>query len=233
MILNSKTSQNKRTRNKVPVCGTYSGYCFHLKNKTEICQPCRDARNAYRRAHQKKNPQARRASDICYQESHPGQRNKYDQKYRDNNREKTRTATLKWNKEHPEKMREKSRKRRAIKLQNGYEPYTETQVIEIYGATCHLCTLSINLELPRAIGKEDGWELALHIDHVIPIIAGGPDTLENVRPSHAICNMKKGSKMTNEFEPELDPDLFEEEAVELDDYDDHAWDEDELEEEEK
>ena len=37
----------------------------------------------------------------------------------------------------------------------------------------------------------------------------------------------------NEFEPELDPDLFEEEAVELDDYDDHAWDEDELEEEEK
>jgi hypothetical protein len=39
--------------------------------------------------------------------------------------------------------------------------------------------------------------------------------------------------MTNEFEPELDPDLFEEEAIELEDYDDHAWDEDELEEEEK
>jgi hypothetical protein len=37
----------------------------------------------------------------------------------------------------------------------------------------------------------------------------------------------------DEFEPELDPDLFEEEAVELDDYDDHAWDEDELEEEDK
>lgn len=29
----------------------------------------------------------------------------------------------------------------------------------------------------------------------------------------------------DEFEPELDPDLFESEEVELDDYDKHAWDE--------
>jgi hypothetical protein len=37
----------------------------------------------------------------------------------------------------------------------------------------------------------------------------------------------------DDFETELDPSLFEDEAVELEDYDDHAWDEDELEEEEK
>ena len=36
-----------------------------------------------------------------------------------------------------------------------------------------------------------------------------------------------------EFEEELDPSLFEDETVELENYDDHAWDEDELEEEEK
>ena len=233
MTLSSKTSQTKRVRNKIPVCGTYGGYTSHIKLKTEVCYPCRDARKAYRRAHQKANPQARRASDIRYNKSHPGQRNKYDQKYRDNNRDKTRAATLKWVKEHPEKGREKTRKRRALKLENGYEPYTEYQILELYGTNCHLCTLPINLDAPRAIGKADGWELALHIDHVIPIIAGGPDTLENVRPSHAICNMKKGSKMADEFEEELDPSLFEDEAVELEDYDDHAWDEDELEEEEK
>jgi len=34
------------------------------------------------------------------------------------------------------------------------------------------------------------------------------------------------------FEPELDPDLFDIEDVELEDFDDHAFDEDELEEEE-
>jgi hypothetical protein len=34
----------------------------------------------------------------------------------------------------------------------------------------------------------------------------------------------------DEFEPELDPDLFEDEEVELEylDYDKHAWDEDDL-----
>ena len=31
-----------------------------------------------------------------------------------------------------------------------------------------------------------------------------------------------------EFEPELDPDLFEDEAVELEDYDKHLLDEEEL-----
>jgi len=33
------------------------------------------------------------------------------------------------------------------------------------------------------------------------------------------------------FEPELDPDLFDEEDVELEDFDDHMFDEDDLEEE--
>ena len=35
------------------------------------------------------------------------------------------------------------------------------------------------------------------------------------------------------FEPELNPDLFEDEDVELEDFDDHAFDEDDLEEEDE
>jgi hypothetical protein len=37
----------------------------------------------------------------------------------------------------------------------------------------------------------------------------------------------------DDFEFELDPSLFEDEDVELEDYDDHAWDEEDLEEEEE
>jgi 5-methylcytosine-specific restriction endonuclease McrA len=37
----------------------------------------------------------------------------------------------------------------------------------------------------------------LHIDHVIPISKGGTDTLDNVRPSHAKCNLSKGNKIEN------------------------------------
>lgn len=39
-----------------------------------------------------------------------------------------------------------------------------------------------------------GFEFGLHIDHVIPLVKGGSHTLENVRPSHAICNLKKGAR---------------------------------------
>jgi 5-methylcytosine-specific restriction endonuclease McrA len=93
-------------------------------------------------------------------------------------------------KEHPEKMREIARKRRAKKRANGWERYTEAQVLQLHGAVCHICNGEIDLTLDRRIGKE-GWEMSLHIDHVIPISKGGPDKLSNVKPSHGKCNLKK------------------------------------------
>jgi 5-methylcytosine-specific restriction endonuclease McrA len=93
-------------------------------------------------------------------------------------------------KQHPEKVRELARKRRATKRANGWERYTEAQVLELHGAMCHICGDSIDLSLNRKIGTE-GWEMSLHIDHVIPIAKGGPDKLSNVKPSHGKCNLKK------------------------------------------
>ena len=238
MTHNSKTTQTKRIRNKVPACGTYSGYGNHVKQKTEVCQPCREARNTYRSLYYKAHPEKKRAMDIRYNERHPGQRNQYDKKYRDNNRDKTRTATLRWNKDHPDLMREAARKRRATKLDNGHVPYTESQVLDLYGTSCHICLIPVDLGVPRRIGKEEGWELGLHIDHVIPIIAGGPDTLENVRPSHAICNMKKGSKMTDETTPAVEevvdaPVADEAEDITADAIDDEDLDEEDLDEDDE
>ena len=92
----------------------------------------------------------------------------------------------------PARNREASR-RRALIRNNGVLYYTEAQVIETYGTCCHLCKMEIDFSAPRSCGK-DGWEMAFHVDHVIPIAQGGPDTLENVRPSHARCNLDKGAK---------------------------------------
>lgn len=75
-----------------------------------------------------------------------------------------------------------------------HEPYHRMQVIVRYGATCHLCLEPIDINISRKIGQE-GWEKSLHIDHVIPLSKGGDDTIENVRPSHALCNMRKGSTL--------------------------------------
>lgn len=88
--------------------------------------------------------------------------------------------------------RSASHRRRARKRDNGYEPYSEVQVLLKYGKNCHICNTAIDLKAPRRVGFGD-WFLSLHIDHLIPIAKGGPDTLENVRPAHAICNLRKGA----------------------------------------
>jgi len=52
----------------------------------------------------------------------------------------------------------------------------------------------IDLNAPRRVGIE-GWELGLHLDHVIPLSKGGYDTIDNIRPTHGICNIRKGARL--------------------------------------
>jgi 5-methylcytosine-specific restriction endonuclease McrA len=66
------------------------------------------------------------------------------------------------------------------------------EVIRLYGENCHICFEQIDMKAPRKAGVT-GWERGLQLDHVIPLSKGGPDTLENVKPSHGICNLKKQS----------------------------------------
>lgn len=49
------------------------------------------------------------------------------------------------------------------------------------------------MEAPRNC-TGDNWQNGLHIDHVIPIAKGGADMLVNVRPAHAMCNVRKNAK---------------------------------------
>ena len=84
--------------------------------------------------------------------------------------------------------------RRLRILENGSSYYSVIQVLTTYGKNCHICNHPIDLKASRRVGIGD-WLLGLHIDHLIPIAKGGPDTLENVRPSHAICNLRKGSSL--------------------------------------
>ena len=97
----------------------------------------------------------------------------------------------KWREENPEAAYNAFRRRRALKAMAVSEPYTEAEVLEKYGTDCQLCFEPIDLDAPRGIGKGEGWERGLHIDHTISISEGGPDTLDNVRPAHALCNIKR------------------------------------------
>ena len=83
--------------------------------------------------------------------------------------------------------------RRARKMSLAGERYTLEQVFDKWGTNCHLCQEPIDLTAPRRVGRK-GWEKGLHIDHVISLSNGGSDALDNVRPAHGSCNVKKGNR---------------------------------------
>lgn len=136
------------------------------------------------------------AYQFKYHRDNPHKSRQTSKKYDKDNKDKKKVHKEKYNKNNPEKVREwsrkKNRKREALKKNNGHSPYSEKQVLNTYGTHCHLCQTPIDLSAPRQVGKP-GWQLALHIDHFIPISKGGPDTLENVRPSHGRCNIVKNA----------------------------------------
>ena len=151
------------------------------------------------------------------------ERKEWDRRYREKNREKRRAydrqrlkdkreilvekkrdyysrnkdliiaRVIKYRLKNKEKVRIWQRTRRAREASVYSEKYTVQQVLDTYGTDCHICLKPINLKAPRQTGKK-GWRHALHIDHLIPISKGGDDTLGNVRPAHAVCNLRKSAR---------------------------------------
>ncbi len=60
-------------------------------------------------------------------------------------------------------------------------------LLEAHGMVCHIC------------GGEIRTKAELHMDHVVPLIRGGEHSMENIRPSHGLCNMRKGVLTMEEF----------------------------------
>ena len=54
---------------------------------------------------------------------------------------------------------------------------------------CGICGEPIDYTLPHL----DPWEFV--VDHVVPVIAGGPDTLQNSQAAHRCCNRDKADKL--------------------------------------
>jgi 5-methylcytosine-specific restriction endonuclease McrA len=80
---------------------------------------------------------------------------------------------------------------KTVKRQKKTKPYriSHEQVVREYGQDCDICKEPIDLELPRT------HRFGLTVDHVIPVNKGGTDSMENLRPAHWICNVKKSDKM--------------------------------------
>jgi 5-methylcytosine-specific restriction endonuclease McrA len=117
----------------------------------------------------------------------------YGKRYRAKHKEKERLRHKIYKQKNKAKHAASERRRRARKRNQPVDLYTIEQVIEMYGASCHICLKPINLKAERRVGRK-GWKKGLHIDHLIEISKGGSDTLDNVRPAHGLCNLERNGK---------------------------------------
>lgn len=165
-------------------CGSYSGYQIHQRLDEAQCQDCRKAKNEYS-ANWNKNitPEQR-------------DRNNANQRRRAHNNPEQRRAYAKKSRQKPtakQKAIEAANRRRAQKLNTQTAPYTHKDVLEKWGVNCHICSEPIDLEASRRVGV-DNWQNGLHLDHVVPLSNNGTDTLDNIKPAHALCNISKGNR---------------------------------------
>ena len=197
-------------------CGTHSGYNTHLYYKEPPCRDCTTAHTAYNNYRYKVVRQAvallplttpvlrdrcgttagyqahrRRQEFVC--EACLSAHHTANTVYAASHKEAKAKADAIWSANNGDKVRAKGRKRRALRLGNGHEPYTEVEILGIWGTDCYLCGEPIDLDAPRRPGIP-GWERGLHMEHVTPLSKGGEDTSKNVRPAHGGCNLVKGSK---------------------------------------
>ena len=205
-------------------CGTYNGYATHRRRKEQACDPCLEAKCAYALEQRLRNPERTRLQNKKWKKSNSDQVKSsaveyyrvnqerikqmsatwrsqnservkaHGKEWREANRERKKTTNKKWRQANPEKELATRRRRRARKLNRPSEHYTVHEILNIYGSDCHICGNTIDLNAPRGSGRKIGWELGLHLDHVIPLAVGGTDLKSNVRPAHAVCNIKKGKR---------------------------------------
>lgn len=88
-----------------------------------------------------------------------------------------------WYADNPMRAREQSLRYQARKRNATRGTVDYDAILAQYGMECHICGHSIP-------SRAD-----LHFDHVIPLSKGGLHSMENIKPSHATCNMRKSAKL--------------------------------------
>jgi 5-methylcytosine-specific restriction endonuclease McrA len=125
------------------------------------------------------NLEEQRARAITYYHSNKDARCQYAK----NNREKSRKACAKWARKYPEKKQAVNARRRARKYASG-ENYNAKDIAEILKhqrGRCAYCAIVLS-------------RTVRHIDHIVPLSAGGSNGRRNLQLLCHTCNHSKGVK---------------------------------------
>jgi 5-methylcytosine-specific restriction endonuclease McrA len=110
------------------------------------------------------------------------------QKYKERNREYLAKKKAEWDKNNRLKTKEYTLKRRALLKGNKTSTVSYFKILDRDGYMCHIC----NSEIDKNLNYPNYYSLSF--DHVIPLSKNGEHSMDNIRPSHLICNNRKGDR---------------------------------------
>lgn len=170
--------------------GTTAGFSNHKTAREAPCQECLEAEREKNREYTNSNYHKYRDRKIKYQEE-----------YREKNRKKIRDRDREYYNQNKIAFRDRKEERNNMLLSLPSDGYNLGDIAKTHGTVCHLCLTEVDPD------GEPYREDSPHIDHVHPI--SDPDCpgdiLDNVRWTHARCNLRKGSKKMEDLDLPFNP----------------------------
>jgi 5-methylcytosine-specific restriction endonuclease McrA len=99
------------------------------------------------------------------------------------NAERRKATRNRWRAARPDDHRLQNREYFSRRRADGDKPVRYVDILKQHGMVCHIC------------GDAIAHKSDLHFDHVIPLSRGGLHVTENIKPSHAACNIRKGARL--------------------------------------
>lgn len=164
--------------------GTTKGFSQHRTAGTEPCAECLEAQRAHGRAKY-------HATKDQYREK----RNAYAAARREAKREELREYDRRYYQEHKDRSRV-IRRARHTRAKATWDGHTTETIIKAHGSDCYLCGTPVDPGLP--VGYSDSPQR----DHVVPLTdpESPGDVIENVRLTHARCNLAKSCKRVEDLD---------------------------------
>lgn len=155
-----------------------SAAIWRQRNRARLAEMSRE----WRRANKDRLLEQARA----YRAANRERLRQHNRRWRERNPEAARASVRKWNERNPELARLRSRDasmRRNARKRGGVVSKADlARVIARDGMRCYLCG--------KRVKRKD-----LSFDHVVPLSRGGAHCEANLRVTHLLCNISKGTKL--------------------------------------